>query len=113
MRGSTNLTFFWGVHLPKETIEYLFHAEIVEALLYSDVLLLTFSWNVRNIGDQSHIENHISEFTRFLTRCYYYDIAIGRKGFPTIAISHYLRVCPWMPIQYFQTFRNVSNIRGA
>jgi hypothetical protein len=29
----------------------LCHAEIVEALLYSGVLLLTFSWNVRNIGD--------------------------------------------------------------
>jgi hypothetical protein len=37
----------------------------------------------------------------------------SRKGFPTIAISYYLRVCPWMPIQYFQTFRYESNIRGA
>jgi hypothetical protein len=54
--GSTILTFFWGVYRSVVTIEYLRHAEI-EALLYPDVLLPTFSWNLRNVRNVRNVTN--------------------------------------------------------
>jgi hypothetical protein len=52
--GSTVQTFFWGVNRSVVTIEYLRHAEI-KALLCSDVLLPTFSWNLRNVRNVKNV----------------------------------------------------------
>jgi hypothetical protein len=56
MLGLTVLTFFWGVYRSVVTIEYLRHVEI-EALLDSDILLPTFSRNLRNVRNVRNVTN--------------------------------------------------------